>query len=77
MSWGLISEMGYIGIRTPDVEAAIWDAENLLGLKKTGQTGDSVFLSAAGVYHELIYTMTMPTRSIDWGWPRTSSTGRD
>lgn len=56
MSWGLISEMGYIGIRTPDVEAAIWDAENLLGLKKTGQTGDSVFLSAAGVHHELIYT---------------------
>lgn len=56
MSWGLISEMGYVGIRTPDVEAAIWDAENLLGLKQTGRQGDSVFLSAAGLHHELVYT---------------------
>lgn len=56
MSWGLISEMGYVGIRTPDVEAAVWDAENLLGLQQTARQGDSAFLSAAGVHHELVYT---------------------
>lgn len=56
MSWGLISEMGYVGIRATDVEAAVWDATNLLGLMETGREGDSVFLSAAGVHHELVYT---------------------
>lgn len=56
MSWGLISEMGHVGIRTPDVEAAVWDAVNLLGLKETGRAGDQVFLSASGVHHELVYT---------------------
>lgn len=56
MSWGLISEMGYVGIRTPDVEASVWDAVNLLGLQESGRAGDSVFLTAAGLHHELVYT---------------------
>lgn len=56
MSWGLISEMGFVGIRTPDVETAVSDAVDLLQLRETGRAGDSAFLAAADVPAELVYT---------------------
>ncbi|MFI7495331.1 VOC family protein [Kocuria sp. M4R2S49] len=55
MSWGLISEMGHVGIQTTDLDASIWDATQLLGLRVTEQTGDAVYLAAGEVHHELIY----------------------
>ena len=55
MSWGLISEMGHVGIQTTDLDASIWDATQLLGLRVTEQTGDAAYLAAGDVHHELIY----------------------
>lgn len=55
MSWGLISEMGHVGIQTTDLDASIWDATQLLGLRVTEQSGDAAYLAAADVHHELIY----------------------
>lgn len=55
MSWGLISEMSHIGIQTTDVQGSIWDATQLLGLRVTEEAGDTVYLSASDVHHELIY----------------------
>ncbi len=55
MSWGLITEMGHITIGTPDVDAAAKDATDLLGLKLTEKTGDTVYLTAANRHHELAY----------------------
>ncbi|MCD1144228.1 VOC family protein [Kocuria sp. LUK] len=55
MSWGLISEMGHVGIQTTDVEASVRDATELLGLRVTEQAGDAVYLAAGDVHHELVY----------------------
>lgn len=55
MSWGLISEMGHVGIQTTDVEASVWDATQLLGLRVTERAGDAVYLAAGDVHHELVY----------------------
>jgi catechol 2,3-dioxygenase len=55
MSWGLISEMGHVGIQTTDLDASIWDATQLLGLRVTEQSGDAAYLAAGDVHHELIY----------------------
>ncbi|WP_142061128.1 VOC family protein [Pseudarthrobacter sp. B4EP4b] len=55
MSWGLISEMGYIGIQTTNIEASVWDATQLLGLRETNRADGTVYLSASDVHHELVY----------------------
>lgn len=55
MSWGLISEMGHVGIQTTDMDASLWDATQLLGLRVTEQAGDTAYLAAGDVHHELIY----------------------
>lgn len=55
MSWGLISEMGHVSIQTTDVDAAIFDATQLLGLHLTEQTNDAAYLSSNNRHHELTY----------------------
>ncbi|WP_298587253.1 VOC family protein [uncultured Kocuria sp.] len=55
MSWGLISEMGHVGIQTTDLDASVWDATQLLGLRVTERAGDAVYLAAGEVHHELVY----------------------
>lgn len=55
MSWGLISEMGHVGIQTTNLEGSILDATQLLGLRETDRADGSVYLSAGEVHHELVY----------------------
>ncbi|MBB6407187.1 VOC family protein [Arthrobacter sp. AZCC_0090] len=55
MSWGLIREMGHVAIQTTDVDAAVADATQLLGLRVTERTGNDVNLAAGNVHHELVY----------------------
>lgn len=55
MSWGLISEMGYIGIQTTNIEGSVWDATQLLGLRETSRADGTAYLSASGYHHELVY----------------------
>lgn len=55
MSWGLIKEMGHVSIGTPDVDSAIKDATELLGLTLSEKSGDAAYLTAAPKHHELVY----------------------
>lgn len=55
MSWGLISEMGHVGLQTTDLKASLWDAENLLGVRVTEVVDGTAYLAASDVHHELIY----------------------
>lgn len=64
MSWGLISEMGHVGIQTTDLDASIWDATQLLGLRVTEQADGTAYLAAGDVHHELIYRDS-DTNSVD------------
>jgi catechol 2,3-dioxygenase len=55
MSWGVISSMGYISLRSTDVAASVADAQQLLGLRLTHQADGTAYLAAANVHHELSY----------------------
>lgn len=55
MSWGLISEMGHVGIQTTDLQGSVFDATQLLGLRETDRIDGTVYLSAGEVHHELVY----------------------
>jgi len=55
MSNGLISAMGHIGIQTTQLDASVFDATEVLGLRVTERTSDSVYLAAGNVHHELRY----------------------
>lgn len=55
MSWGLIREMGHVSIQTTDVDASIFDATNILGLRVTEKSDREVYLSSNTHHHELVY----------------------
>lgn len=55
MSWGLISEMGHVSIQTRNLEASVFDATQLLGLRETARNGGTAYLAAGRVHHELVY----------------------
>lgn len=55
MSRHLISEMGYLAIRTTRLEESVWTATHLLGLRETVRDGGTAYLAAAPVHHEIIY----------------------
>ncbi|MDQ0380310.1 VOC family protein [Amycolatopsis thermophila] len=55
MSWGVISDMGSVTIRTSDIETSVRDAVGILGLKEVGRDGERVHLAAAGDRPELTY----------------------
>jgi len=56
MSWGLISEMGHVAIQTTRLDASVFDATQVLGLRETDRENGTVYLAAADVHHELVYT---------------------
>lgn len=55
MSWGAISEMGPVSIRTSNLEQSVVDATQILGLRETKRTDGVSYLAAADVHHELTY----------------------
>ncbi|MEQ6896500.1 VOC family protein [Microbacterium sp. KR10-403] len=55
MSWGVISEMGPVAIRTSDFAQSVQDAQQILGLRETHRDGGVSYLAAADVHHELSY----------------------
>jgi catechol 2,3-dioxygenase len=56
VSTGIIAAMGHLALQTTDLEASVHDATQVLGLRETGRDGKTVFLAAADVHHELMYT---------------------
>jgi catechol 2,3-dioxygenase-like lactoylglutathione lyase family enzyme len=55
MSWGLISAMGHVALRTDDLQASLHDAVDVLGLRVTERASGTVYLAAGPVHHELSY----------------------
>ncbi|WP_166879991.1 VOC family protein [Salinibacterium sp. ZJ450] len=55
MSWGLISEMGYVGLQTTNLADSVFDATQILGLRETDRDANAVYLSAGEAHHELVY----------------------
>lgn len=55
MSWGLISEMGPVSIRTSDLERSVQEATQILGLRETNRADGTSYLAAADLHHELSY----------------------
>jgi len=53
---GVISEMGYVSLRTRDLTASVKTAAETLGLNSMRNTGAKAYLSAAAIQHELVYT---------------------
>ncbi|MGC5614798.1 VOC family protein [Georgenia sp. Z1491] len=50
-----VSEMGYLAIRTTDLEYSVQIAVEVLGLHVTAREVDRVYLAAAPVSHEIVY----------------------
>lgn len=55
MTWGLISAMGQVALRTDNIEASLHDAVDVLGLRVTAREGATTYLAASAVHHELRY----------------------
>lgn len=55
MARGVISEMGYLAMRTRDYDESLALATDALGLRMTLDAGDRAYLSAADRHHELVY----------------------
>ena len=55
---GSISEMGYVSLRTRNLQASVAHAETILGLTVTESTSNKVYLSAADTHHEIVYTQS-------------------
>lgn len=53
---GLISSLGYVSMRTTDLDAVIRNATDILGLHEVETTRQKTFLSAQASHHEIVYT---------------------
>lgn len=51
----LIREMGYVAIRTTKLHDSVRVQTELFGLRETMRSGDTSYLAAADVHHELVY----------------------
>ena len=55
MSLGVITEMGYLAMRTRDYDESLELATDVLGLRMTLNDDNRAYLSAADSHHELVY----------------------
>ncbi|GAT72382.1 VOC family protein [Microbacterium hydrocarbonoxydans] len=53
---GLISSLGYVSMRTTDLDAVIRNATDILGLHEVETTRQKSFLSAQANHHEIVYS---------------------
>ncbi|MCU1415613.1 MAG: hypothetical protein JWN80_2953 [Microbacteriaceae bacterium] len=55
MSWGLITAMGHVALRTNDLNKSVSEAVGVLGLRETERTAGTAYLAASAAHHELRY----------------------
>lgn len=65
MSWGVISGMGPITIRTSDIDMSVAEQIQILGLHEVARDGSRVSLAAVGGRPELTYVATDDENSLD------------
>ena len=51
----VISAVGHVAIRTPEIDACVAQATQVMGLTESGRQGDGVFLTAGLTHHALHY----------------------
>jgi catechol 2,3-dioxygenase len=49
----LISQMGHVALRTPDLDASVRHATDILGLREVERTDDAVYLTCGPNHHDL------------------------
>jgi catechol 2,3-dioxygenase-like lactoylglutathione lyase family enzyme len=49
----LISQMGHVALRTPDLDASVRHATDILGLREVERTRDAVYLTCGRNHHDL------------------------
>ena len=55
MSWGVIARIGFLTLETADLDATLATACGMLGLRETKRLGQTAYLAADAVHHEIIY----------------------
>jgi catechol-2,3-dioxygenase len=55
MSWGVISEMGFITMQTTRLDESVLVARDILGLRETRRVGNASYLAAGDFHHEIVY----------------------
>ena len=55
MSWGVISEMGFITMQTTRLDESVLVARDILGLRETHRVGSASYLAADQFHHEIVY----------------------
>jgi catechol 2,3-dioxygenase len=55
MAEHVIAEMGHVAIRVTDLEAAVWTATQIMGLRESDRVGDTVYLTHGDPHHSLQY----------------------
>jgi catechol-2,3-dioxygenase len=55
---GMVTEIGYVSLRTRDLTASIGNAVDVFGLNETESNGKKAFFAAQGKHHELVYTQS-------------------
>jgi catechol 2,3-dioxygenase len=55
MNRPVIQAVGHLAIQTPEIEACIETATQIMGLTESERTGDSVFFSCGQTHHQLQY----------------------
>lgn len=65
MSWGVISEMGPITLRTSNIEASVAEQTAILGLHEVARNGSRVSLAGVGGRPELTYVATDDEDSVE------------
>ena len=51
----VVDSIGHLAIRTRNLDAAVQDAVEIMGMQETARDGDSVYLRVAGEHHSLQY----------------------
>jgi catechol 2,3-dioxygenase len=55
MSWGVISEMGFITVQTTRLDESVATARDILGLRENLRVGNAVYMAADALHHEIVY----------------------
>lgn len=51
----VVSSLGHLAVRVRDVDTAVEEATNLIGLRVASRTADSVFLTHGSAHHSLVF----------------------
>src|ERR1700722_207438 len=51
----IVAAIGHTAVRVRDIDAALWNATEIMGMRETDRDGDSVYLTHGSTHHSLQY----------------------